>query len=297
MQLTQTELSVTADVKIAYIAFLAKRDRLNLAQQNMQLAREFLDKAQTRYDVGEAPKLEVVRARVAAAQVQNDLTQAQSELVAAQAALNALLARPAEAPVNAVDSLAYRPFDKVLTGIKQQAFEAHPRLRAAQYRVGMASQLRNLAWGSFFPTIEASIFRQKIENNPDFYGVQVGLSIPLWFPFRQRGNVQEANGLLHATQWRRQNVKYMLDSDIESAYAAVRSDQKRVMMYTDTLLGEAQEVYRIALRSYEEGEVGYLQFLEAQQTLISVRRGYIDALASYHIALARLEKATGIKFE
>ncbi len=67
--------------------------------------------------------------------------------------------------------------------------------------------------------------------------------------------------------------------------------------YIQTLLAQAEEVYRIALRSYEEGEVGYLQLLEAQQTLIAVRRGYIDALASYQAALAELERATGINLD
>ncbi|MFQ5677096.1 MAG: TolC family protein, partial [bacterium] len=59
------------------------------------------------------------------------------------------------------------------------------------------------------------------------------------------------------------------------------------------LLKEAAEVYHIALRSYEEGEVGYLQLLEAQQTLIAVRAGYIDTLANYNSALADLEQAAG----
>lgn len=297
MELAKARLSVRADVKIAYINYLTKRDQVRLAQENLQLAREFLEKATTRYDVGEAPRLEVVRTRVAAALAENDVTRAQSNLTAAQAALNALLARPAGATVTVTDSLTYQTFETSLSDLRQQAFNVHPRLRAAGYQVGMASQLRNLAWGNFLPSIEASAFKQTIDGNSGFCGIQVGLSVPLWFPFRQRGNIQEARGVLHASQWRRQNIKNLLDADIESAYAAVQSDRKQVEKYIDTLLEQTEEVYRIALRSYEEGEVGYLQLLEAQQTLINVRRGYIDALGSYHNALSELERATGISIE
>ncbi len=297
MQLEQTRLEVAADVKVAYAMLLARRDQFRLAQENLRLAQEFLDKAQTRYDVGEAPQLEVVRARVNATQAENDMDQAQAALTSAQAALNALLARPAEAPVNPVDSLAYRPFRYALSELKARSFESHPRLRAAEYQVSMAQQVRNLAWGSFLPNIELSAFQQTLEGNPNFYGVQFGLSLPLWFPFRQRGAIQEARGWLNASQWRKQNERHLLDADIESAYSAVLASQQQVERYIETLLAQAEEVYRIALRSYEEGEVGYLQLLEAQQTLIDVRRGYIDALAAYQAALAELERATGIDLD
>jgi cobalt-zinc-cadmium efflux system outer membrane protein len=293
MALSQTRLEVVAEVKRAYFNFLAKRDQLKLAQQNLQLAQEFSDKAKTRFEVGEAPNLEYIRARVGAAQAKNQVSQARSELTSAQAAVNALLARPAEASVNAVDSLAYQPLNNSLEELKQRAFEIHPRLRGAGYQVAMSQQLRNLSWGSFLPAIEATAFRQKVEGNPGFYGIEFGFSLPLWFPFRQRGNIQEATATLNAAQWRFQNEKHILDAEIESAYARVQSTKEQVNLYTESLLDEAEEVYRVALRSYEEGESTYLELLEAQRTLIEVRAGYINALTNYNSAVADLEQAVG----
>ena len=55
------------------------------------------------------------------------------------------------------------------------------------------------------------------------------------------------------------------------------------------------EVYRIARRSYEEGESGYLDLLEAQRTLIETRSGYIESLFSYNVAIAALEKEVGVR--
>lgn len=236
MGLEQTKLEVAAEVKKAYYDFLAKRDNLTLAMQNQMLAQEFMQKARTRYEVGEAPNLDYIRARVAAAQAENRVTQARSELIAAQAALNALLARPAEAEVEAVDSLTYQPFDRDLGQLRARAFEVHPRLRAIGYQVGMARQVRNLAWGSFLPQIEATAFRQNIDGNPNFYGIEVGVSLPLWFPFRQRGTIQEATATLNSTQWMQQNERHLLDAQIESAYAAVQSAQQQVVLYTKDLL-------------------------------------------------------------
>lgn len=297
MKLAQTELEVRADVKQAYYDLLAKRDQMNLARENLRLAQEFLDKAQTRYDVGEGPWLEVVRAKVASAQAENDLAQAQSDIVAAQAALNALLSRPSGAPVNVADTLDSRPFNLSLPELKKHAFERHPRLRAKDFQVSMAQQRRNLAWGSFLPDIELSSFNQRIDGVSGWYGVEIGFSIPLWFPFRQRGNIREARGMLNAAQYSRHNEKNLLDADIESVFASVQSRRQQLEKYRDTLLQQGEEVYLIALRGYEEGKVGYLQLLEAQQTLIEIRRGYIRAVANYHVAVAELERATGVEIE
>ena len=61
----------------------------------------------------------------------------------------------------------------------------------------------------------------------------------------------------------------------------------------EEILVEAQEAYRIAVRSYEEGEIGNLELLEGQRTLMEVNLSYADALFEYNMALAELEKAVG----
>jgi len=124
--------------------------------------------------------------------------------------------------------------------------------------------------------------------------VQIGLKVPLWFPFRQRGEIQEASALLAAQEHQRANTQLQLMSAIESAHAAFESARQQAENYTSSLLEQAHEVYRIALRSYEKGEAGYLQLLEAQQTLVEVRRGYLETLENYHSALAALEEASGV---
>ena len=50
---------------------------------------------------------------------------------------------------------------------------------------------------------------------------------------------------------------------------------------------------RIATRSYEEGEMGYLEVTEALRRLNSTKAGYYQALYNYQAALAELEKAVG----
>ena len=72
-----------------------------------------------------------------------------------------------------------------------------------------------------------------------------------------------------------------------------RNDERQVQLYNTDLLPQANEVYRTAATSYQAGEITYLEFLQARQTLISARSTYIDALYNYNTAIARLENAVG----
>lgn len=296
MNLEQTKLEVTAAIKKAYFQFLEKRHLHSLAQRNVGLFREIAGKARTRYEAGEASRLELVRTKLAEAEAENLLRRSKSDVTASQASLNALLARPADLAFNPEDSLTYSQINISLSEAKGFAMEHHPRLKARDFRVAMAEQQRNLAWGSFLPQLEVSAFRQKIDGNPNFYGMEFGFSLPIWFPFRQRGQIQEANATLQSERFRLDNERLLVESEIEAVFAYFKASQEEVHHYSNTLLQQAKEVQRIASRSYEEGEIGYLQLLEAQQSLIGIRRGYIEALAAYQAAVAELEKAAAMTF-
>lgn len=288
-------LAVTREeVILAYTHYLASRDRLTLAAKRVQLAAEFLQKAQIRRQAGEAPAVEVARAQVELGQAENIRFRTESEYSAAQAALNIVLGRDPGQNITAMDTLVYRRYEVAPDYLNPPEISEHPLLGESTARVKMAGQLHKLAWGGLLPSINLSAFRQNIGGDPDFYGMEIGLRIPLWFAFRQRGEIQEASALLSAHRHRHRAVKLRLLADIEQAYEAFVAARRQAENYHGKLLAPANEVYRIARRSYETGETGYLQMLESQQTLIDVRIGHVAVLADYYAAIAALEKAAGI---
>ncbi len=294
MRYEACRLEIRTEVIDAYFGYLAARDAFSLARERVDLAQQVVDKVEIRRRVGAAPAIEVVRAGVQLARAQNELQNAQSTFEAMRARLNASLGRPADTNVSAADSLVYQAIEISLSDIKQRAQSSHPLLRSADAQVGAASNLRRLAWGTLLPSFELSGFRQNIGGNPDFYGIEIGLKVPLWFAFRQRGEIQQATASLAAQKNLRKETRLQLLADIEAAYADFEAAKIQLENFAATLLNMADEVYRIALRSYEQGEVGYLQLLEAQHTLIEVRQSHIEALAKYYTAVAALEKASAV---
>jgi len=294
MRYEHSWLEIRAEVIAAYFRYLAARDALSLARERVDLAQQFMDKVEIRRRVGEAPALEVVRAGVELARAQNELQNMQSAFKAKRARFNASLGRSADSNVSTADSLVYQAIEISLSEIKEKAQNSHPQLHAADAQVGAASNRRKLAWGTLLPNIELSGFRQNIGGNPGFYGAEIGLKVPLWFAFRQRGEIQQAIASLAAQKNLRAETRLRLMADIETAYADFEAGKNQLENFAATLLNQADEVYRIALLSYEQGEIGYLQLLEAQQTLIEVRQSHIEVLANYYTAVAALEKASAV---
>lgn len=291
-----TTLLITMKVKFAYYSVLANERKLKLAEENLRVAEDFAQKAGIRYSIGDGTNLEQLTAKVQRTQAQNTVEDARNELRLATTELNLALGRGKEKLAQELvltDSLSYRPHTLLLESLTEQAQQSNPQLQSAQFRLRAASVNRTIAWSSFLPSFNVSYSWQAQGGSPNFYGVALGISLPIWFLLDQRGQVQEASAThakLESDLTWNQNL---VSLEVKSAYLRLKNDERQVQLYQTELLPQADEVYRVAEASYQAGEITYIEFLQARQTLISARSTYINALYNYNAAIARLEKAVG----
>jgi outer membrane protein, heavy metal efflux system len=291
-----TSLSVAMHVKFAYYGVLAMQEKLLLAEENLLVTDDFASKAGIRYNVGEATSLEQLTAKVQRTQAQNAVEVARNDLRLATGELNFALGRGKEQTGQEfalTDSLTYRPHTLLLDSLIAQAQQSNPTLQSAQFRLSAASVNRSIAWSSILPSFNVSYSWQAQGTNPNLYGVAFGISLPIWFLFDQRGQVQEATAERARVESDLTSKRNFVSFDVKNAYLEYKNDERQVQLYNTDLLPQAREVYRTAAASYEAGEITYLEFLQARQTLISARSTFIDALYHYNAAIARLERAVG----
>jgi len=291
-----TSLTVTLQLKEAYFGVLAKQGKLRLAEENLSIADGFAQKAEIRHNVGEGTSLERLTAKVQRMQAQNAVETARSELRVAAGVLNLALGRGKDHPGQEfilTDSLSYRPYPLVLESIVEEAHTSNPQIQAAAFKASAASVNRTIAWSSILPSLSVSYSRQVQAGSPNLYGLAFGVSVPIWFLFDQRGQVQEAAATYARAQSDLLAKQNFVSLDVKTSYLEFTNDERQVQLYQNDLLPQAEEIYRVAAASYSAGEITYIEFLQARQTLVSVRSSYIDALYHYNAAVARLEKAVG----
>ena len=162
------------------------------------------------------------------------------------------------------------------------AAQADVRTAGAQVRV--ARSLRT-------PDVTVSAFARRLAVTNDTAAV-IGLSIPI--PIFNNGNAFVAQSRSEETQAIALRNLAVLDvrQSIASAEAEVANAAATARAAGGPGLAAAQEAARIARVGYSAGKYDQIALLDAERTLSQTRQTYVDALAAYHDAQARLDRLT-----
>jgi cobalt-zinc-cadmium efflux system outer membrane protein len=294
--LEMTRLDISTRVKVAYDRVLFKVKRHEHIRQNLQLAEDFLHKAQLRLEAGDVPQLEVLRAEVEAGRAANRLTQARNELAIARAELNTLMAQQSSTALEIDGELEFQPVKLELEPLRQVALQRRPDLLGAAWALESARSEQALARAAFLPDLNVGLFRQTIQapgGNDDFWRVGLALELPLWGAARQRGQLAEAKASAQQVAAEQSTLRNQVLLEVERAFMNVQTAAEQVRLYQERIVREAERSFEVASRSYAEGKATYLELLEAQRTLTGVREEYAEALFNHRTAVADLERAVG----
>lgn len=296
-ELRQTELNIITDIKSAYYNVLAKQGLLNIAEENQKILEDFSKKAEIRYNVGEGTNLERLTANVQFTEAVNNLEAAKNELQTAFAELNYSLGygKYEDEIFTPADSLSYITGSKLnLDELYSLSLKANQQIKISELNVSRSSIDKTLAWSAFLPGFNVSYFKQALDgNNNGFYGASFGVTVPLWFLFEQRGQIQEAAANVNIAESQLQLLRNEIYLTLKSNFSNYDNDQRQVNLYISSILPQAKEIYRAASAGYEAGEITYLEFLQARQTLINANSNYINVLSSYYRSIFSLEETVG----
>jgi cobalt-zinc-cadmium efflux system outer membrane protein len=149
---------------------------------------------------------------------------------------------------------------------------------------------------SLVPDLNVGLFRQKVRQpagDENLWRVEMGLEIPLWAPFRQRGELAEARAEVGRVEAEMDVVRCQVLLEVENALGDVQTAARLVELFQQDVLREAEQARVVANRSYEEGKATYLEVLEAHRALAETQLEYAQTLLDFSIARTELERAVG----
>ena len=191
------------------------------------------------------------------------------------------------------DSLIYVEHSISIDELHQTLEETNPQIKIAEIQSGISSVEKTLAWSSLLPNFNLAYFKQSRDGDNGFYGASFGVSVPLWFLFDQRGSIQEASANVSISEALLVQTKNEMNLRLKSAYTDYTNNRQQLKTYIEDILPQTEEVYRTASRSYDEGELSYLEYMQSKQLLINTRENYITALFNYNYSLIILEEIIG----
>ena len=159
------------------------------------------------------------------------------------------------------------------------------------------SLAKKQAYLSYLPDFELGVSRHRIEGEETTWDVTLSFPIPLFFWQPKKGEIAEAQANIESLNREKEHLKNAITLEVEEAYRNASTTSNQIQLFEDEILTQAEEVYNMFLFSYQEGEIGAIELIEARRTLIEARKSYADALFNYDVALAALEKSIGQGFK
>lgn len=287
------ELDLTYQVTEGFYALLLSEEQGQYARQNLQLAQDFVSMTEAKFEAGDVPRVELVRANVEAAKAANDARSAENEIRLARARLNFLLGREASVPLQVEGALKAPLLAYELEELQAAAIESRPELRRNASSMELESYRKKNAFASYLPDFDIGLFKHSVPGEEGTWDVTLSLQLPLWFWQPAMGEISEADANLRTLREDRNHLTNSINLEVEEAYTSLTAAVEQIRTFEEDILTQAEEAYQMYLFSYQQGQITALDLIEARRTLNEARTSYADALYNYDIARAGMEHSIG----
>jgi outer membrane protein, heavy metal efflux system len=292
-ELRRVQLDVVSRVKMAYADYAHLDELLHILHRNKALLEKFARTAEAKYAVGQGIQQDVLKAQVELSLLVDRETVLEQRRVSQTAELNALLDRPAAAPLGAAEHPVERALTRSVDDLAAAAAAHAPELRTAASRIAGGESSVTLAHREYLPDfVVRADYMHKSALLPE-WEVGVGIKVPLYFATKQRAGVEEATAALAEARAARDTANRTVESRVKDAHARARASERLIALYHTTVIPQAQLALESATTAYEVGKVDFLTLLNSFTAALEYEMRYHEELANFQKAVAELEAVVG----
>lgn len=288
----RTALDVALDAANAFLMLQERRETLRILGEQRQLASQFVKASTGRYAAGTGIQADVLRAEIEVARLDGALRSTAAEVKAAEAMLNTSLARRADLPVPALESVASVAVPPDAATVRQAALDRRPELKAGRFEIDRARAEVSVMRSMYVPMAMVGTGPAYVMTDGPGWMFMVGLSLPIWRG-RLRAGVNEAQAMADMAQADLEAMKRMVDGDAVAARAQVVAARERFVALRDEIVPRAKQAIDPMIGSYASGQVPLVSVLDAAQALWRSQAELVAAEAALGMAWARLDRALG----
>ncbi|HBB68087.1 MAG TPA: hypothetical protein DCZ93_12510 [Elusimicrobia bacterium] len=285
---------VLAEAKAAYYEYALAWQYERVYTENLELTKKFSRIAETRYAVNQGSQSDAIKAQVELSKALNMLITAQQEKETAAARANALRSKNPGEPLAEPEA-----FDAAAAPADYKTLEAavlsrNPGLAGMASRLRSAEKKLSLARAEYAPDFMLSWRRRGSDNAAmdGTYDMSLGLTVPLWFGrTSDLGREARAERDMSAAEYQAARNALLL----ELKEITVKLDYYRRLkeLYGGTVLSQAEVSLKASEAAYQAGRADFLDLVDANRTLLEIKREYYEYTADYAAWLGRLESLTG----
>ena len=291
IRLAGTRIGVRSSVRRAFFLVLRRRAEIDILQESLRLVEQLRNRIQVRVDVGEAGRLELIRAESEVITARSAANSAQLQYIFALAQFRTTVGSTLEPDIEIEGKLDETVALPPLETIRQQALAQHPIM--AFVRAEIKRLEANVSYEVAQRRPQPQVLAE-IERPPDSPSYRFGVSIPINVWNRREGPIAEAAAQVRVAAAVARSRELEFISALDAAYARYNLANQQLNAFQEGLLLEADEAVRAAEAAYRLGERGILEVLDSQRVLRTVRLDFLNTQYDRQSALVDLDELRAV---
>lgn len=285
-----------ANVASTYYQMVYLQERMRIIASQDSVFQRYSDLASKRYKAGEARQLEALAAERLLQENRLELVAAQSDFATQQMQLMTLLntdkpVTPAETNLSPIN---YRATDYNYATTAEGQY--------AQDRLTVTDKALKVAKNGYAPSLSLSLRNQLVISswNPydqdrskfsggNFMGFEVGVGIPLFYG-ATKAKVRAAQKDREIAELEMKQEESSRQKEYATCMNQYTSAFNRLKYYEKEGTKRASELARLSTLEYENGEISYIEYVNALQESIDIKMKYATVVNEYNQAVIALQR-------
>ncbi len=292
-------LSLIAEVGRSYIEYRSAEKQTRIALKNLEIQDRTLGLIRNQRTSGEATQLDTERAENLVNTTRSSIPEYQRQGDQARLRLAVLTGNMPDGVVALLETQADIPGADLRPVLMAPAsvIAQRPDIRAAAAMLAASTDNVTAANAEIFPSVNVSglygIANSALINTASVWSIAIGAAVNLIDFGRIRGRIDtaEARQIQSFETYRKTILEAV--SEVEGAladYARINESRQSLVKAS----GNAQRALNLSRQLFDEGEVSFLDVLDAQRTVNQAESDLISAESAQSQSLIRLYKALGV---
>jgi outer membrane protein TolC len=271
-------------------------DEMKLHERQASLLKEALAAALAEYTTGKVPQADVLRAQMALTRLNEHLIELEEERDNARAQLNALRGRNPDEAVEIAGSYTSTIALPSMEELERVAIENRPELAVLRKQIAKSrdqGQLTRLAMKPDFTVGLGYMVMPAGSASRNAYMAELAMNLPWLNRARHEGEAKQADVATEVSHAELEARTATVFLEIRLAEVDVLAAQRRVKLYRDTLLPQAEAAFKASTAAYQNNRTEFTNLIDSQNLLLDIQTAYYKASAATDAGIAQLERAIG----
>ncbi|MES2587720.1 MAG: CusA/CzcA family heavy metal efflux RND transporter, partial [Bacteroidota bacterium] len=277
------------------LLYLMEVDKLLMKQDS--LLQKFVHSTTRKFEEGDINSLEKSTAVVKYEEIKQLKKQNQSLIFNEKVKLKTLLNLQTDFTLSETNLTAFTS----LAVTDSTALKQNPELELAIAEVNKAIAVLRFEKSILFPDLKLGYFIQSLTGNqeqnnqivyyngaPRFQGFTIGVNVPLFAgSYIAKNKAEEIN--IQKQQKHTEYIMQDLNSQFNQNLNQMKTNQELIIYYESSALQNAKNITLSAEKSYQNGDISYIEFIQGMQTSLEIQGNYLIALSNYNQTIINLQ--------